>query len=351
MKAMFRKKIQQSGTGFTAPRSDSDSSLSFMEDSDASPQHASPRISRPDPGKELVVDEGSSYELANLNARKASGGKAQPNALFEQDLRFMQEVKKEWDAGIDEEVQQVAGRLAASMHAGGEEEGKRIQTADDLQDLTDPLGFGALSTTTLTIQRELGPEGASNTRQLRKSQRRPEGVRQSQLPTAAQKVGPSRPRALCIPKTAVKTPTVLGPRLGAAQFSLLARAQGSSLSQAPPSTAHPVPVIIAPHHTSLLTLSSHQAEYALQAALGQLLTTSPGFDPWMYLGTVHANRTKEDLRRGGNVLDETLQQRTGQLRHLVKENFQRFIACKSTIDDIHIKLQARLYTRPCAALA
>lgn len=63
------------------------------------------------------------------------------------------------------------------------------------------------------------------------------------------------------------------------------------------------------------------------------------FNPWLYLGTVHADTQREQLVAGLKVLDETLAKRKGQLRQLVKENFQRFIGCKGTIDDISLRLK------------
>lgn len=40
-----------------------------------------------------------------------------------------------------------------------------------------------------------------------------------------------------------------------------------------------------------------------------------------------------------------LSERTGQLKALVKDNFDRFISCKNTIDDIHARLLKAEKTR------
>jgi len=45
-----------------------------------------------------------------------------------------------------------------------------------------------------------------------------------------------------------------------------------------------------------------------------------------------------ELQYGMRSLDRELSERTGQLRQLVKQNFDRFISCKTTIDDIYVKL-------------
>ena len=49
--------------------------------------------------------------------------------------------------------------------------------------------------------------------------------------------------------------------------------------------------------------------------------------------------TLADLQQGGNNLQRELNERTGQLKALVKENFDHFISCKTTIDDIHKRLR------------
>jgi exocyst complex component 2 len=46
-----------------------------------------------------------------------------------------------------------------------------------------------------------------------------------------------------------------------------------------------------------------------------------------------------DLVKGRQNLKIDVSERTGQLKALVKENFDRFISCKNTIDDIHKRLR------------
>jgi hypothetical protein len=77
------------------------------------------------------------------------------------------------------------------------------------------------------------------------------------------------------------------------------------------------------------------------AMLPKLLNTSKQFNPWLYLGTVHADTSREQLEAGLACIDDALAKRKDQLRQLVKENFQRFIGCKGTIDDISLRLKAR----------
>ena len=45
------------------------------------------------------------------------------------------------------------------------------------------------------------------------------------------------------------------------------------------------------------------------------------------------------MQQGRNNLQRELNERTGQLKALVKENFDHFISCKTTIDDIHKRLR------------
>lgn len=57
-------------------------------------------------------------------------------------------------------------------------------------------------------------------------------------------------------------------------------------------------------------------------------------------GDVYVQETTlADLQQGRNNLQRELNERTGQLKALVKENFDHFISCKTTIDDIHKRLR------------
>ncbi|CAL5224212.1 g6858 [Coccomyxa viridis] len=71
----------------------------------------------------------------------------------------------------------------------------------------------------------------------------------------------------------------------------------------------------------------------------KVMPTQEKFDPVVYLGTVHWETTLADLQQGRNNLQRELNERTGQLKALVKENFDHFISCKTTIDDIHKRLR------------
>lgn len=70
-----------------------------------------------------------------------------------------------------------------------------------------------------------------------------------------------------------------------------------------------------------------------------MLPSSPQFDPYAYLGIVHVNTTIDQLLQGTQRLRDSLGQQTDELRSLVRENFERFISCKNTIDDIEKGLQ------------
>ena len=47
----------------------------------------------------------------------------------------------------------------------------------------------------------------------------------------------------------------------------------------------------------------------------------------------------EELEAGREALRAAGSERTGQLKALVKQNFDRFISCKTTIDDVHARLR------------
>ncbi|XP_073393332.1 exocyst complex component SEC5B isoform X2 [Physcomitrium patens] len=76
-----------------------------------------------------------------------------------------------------------------------------------------------------------------------------------------------------------------------------------------------------------------------QATREKLLYFSEKFDPKFFLSHVHQNTLAADLERAEEGLNQDLKQRNNELKKLVKENFDCFISCKNTIDDIHSKLQ------------
>ena len=47
----------------------------------------------------------------------------------------------------------------------------------------------------------------------------------------------------------------------------------------------------------------------------------------------------EELEAGQEALQVAGSERTDQLKALVKQNFERFISCKTTIDDVHVRLK------------
>jgi exocyst complex component 2 len=79
-----------------------------------------------------------------------------------------------------------------------------------------------------------------------------------------------------------------------------------------------------------------EAPPALRA---RVLPGSEQFDPQLYLGNIHAETALPDLVRGLAALRSQLSEHTGQLKALVKENFDRFISSKNTIDTVYAKLQ------------
>ncbi|KAG6549996.1 hypothetical protein Mapa_008508 [Marchantia paleacea] len=75
------------------------------------------------------------------------------------------------------------------------------------------------------------------------------------------------------------------------------------------------------------------------ASREKVMYHSENFDPKFFLARIHQNTSAAELEAGEGALKANLQNRKDQLKKLVKENFDCFISCKNTIDDIHSKLQ------------
>jgi exocyst complex component 2 len=71
----------------------------------------------------------------------------------------------------------------------------------------------------------------------------------------------------------------------------------------------------------------------------KVVYSSPNFDPKVFLSWVHKDTSAADLESGALTLKTDLKGRTQQKKQLVKENFDCFVSCKTTIDDIESKLR------------
>lgn len=61
---------------------------------------------------------------------------------------------------------------------------------------------------------------------------------------------------------------------------------------------------------------------------------SETFDAKLFLSRIHQNTNAADLEAGAVALKTDLKGRTQQRKQLVKENFDCFVSCKTTIDGI-----------------
>ncbi|KAJ1696288.1 hypothetical protein LUZ63_004800 [Rhynchospora breviuscula] len=95
--------------------------------------------------------------------------------------------------------------------------------------------------------------------------------------------------------------------------------------------------LITDHSTS--TPVSREKSELDAAAREKILYSSPNFDPKAFLARVHQETSAADLESGALTLKTDLKGRTQQKKQLVKENFDCFVSCKTTIDDIESKLR------------
>lgn len=63
---------------------------------------------------------------------------------------------------------------------------------------------------------------------------------------------------------------------------------------------------------------------------------SEDFDARLFLSRVHKDTSSADLESGALTLKTDLRGRTQQRKQLVKENFDCFVSCKTTIDGMSL---------------
>ncbi|KAL6965947.1 Exocyst complex component S5A [Sarracenia purpurea var. burkii] len=85
--------------------------------------------------------------------------------------------------------------------------------------------------------------------------------------------------------------------------------------------------------------SKSERDYLESNLRDKLLYFSEKFDPKLFLSRIHQDTSGADLEAGALALKTDLKGRLQQKKQLVKENFDCFVSCKTTIDDIESKLK------------
>jgi len=72
----------------------------------------------------------------------------------------------------------------------------------------------------------------------------------------------------------------------------------------------------------------------------KLLYFSENFDAKLFLARIHSNTSAADLEAGALALKTDFKSRTEQRKQLVKDNFDCFVSCKTTIDGMNLFLHS-----------
>lgn len=91
--------------------------------------------------------------------------------------------------------------------------------------------------------------------------------------------------------------------------------------------------------TSESSPSKSDRDYLDSGLREKLMYFSEKFDAKLFLSRIHQDTSAADLEGGALALKTDLKGRTQQRKQLVKDNFDCFVSCKTTIDDIESKLK------------
>ncbi|GMN51854.1 hypothetical protein TIFTF001_020998 [Ficus carica] len=85
--------------------------------------------------------------------------------------------------------------------------------------------------------------------------------------------------------------------------------------------------------------SKHERDHLDTNLREKLMYFSEKFDAKLFLSRIHQDTSAAELEAGALALKSDLKGRTQQRKQLVKDNFDCFVSCKTTIDDIESKLR------------
>ncbi|KAF7289907.1 Exocyst complex component SEC5 [Mycena indigotica] len=77
-----------------------------------------------------------------------------------------------------------------------------------------------------------------------------------------------------------------------------------------------------------------------------VMISSKSFDPKAFLSLVHPNAQYQDLTNGIKHLERTLEERKSDIRGLVENNFDRFVAVKASTDALYLEMKEGLLAPP-----
>jgi hypothetical protein len=99
---------------------------------------------------------------------------------------------------------------------------------------------------------------------------------------------------------------------------------------------------------SLLVFYSYLLRCLFFTSADKVIYSSPNFDPKVFLSWVHKDTSAADLEAGALTLKTDLKGRTQQKKQLVKENFDCFVSCKTTIDGIYLAVRSAAIAVKCS---
>lgn len=114
-----------------------------------------------------------------------------------------------------------------------------------------------------------------------------------------------------------------------------------------------IPILEEDQHQDPLRLKGNMSKHLMitgkdedEDLFDAVLISSKSFQPTTFLKTLHKNTHFQDMEKGLENLQDSLEEKIESMKNLFKQNFERFVNAKMVIDDVYDVMKKKVFNRP-----